>query len=157
MLFTRLEWQIAILLTYVLLLHASTLYIFSRGFLLTRLSLPNLTECTECTLPPTHSRLVLLIIDALRFDFLAEKPAINPSPYYHNVLTLPAELTAKYPTHSFLFDTYSDPPTATLQRIKGITTGSLPTFIDVGSNFGGSQILEDSLINQLRQAQKKVR
>lgn len=155
--YIRLEWQIAILLTYVLLLHASTLYIFTRGFLLTRLSLTNITECTDCTLPATHSRLVLLVIDALRFDFVAENPAIDPSPYYHNVLTLPAELTSKYPTQSFIFDAYSDPPTATLQRIKGITTGSLPTFVDAGSNFGGSQILEDSLIRQLREADKKVR
>ncbi|GJJ07753.1 hypothetical protein Clacol_001958 [Clathrus columnatus] len=152
----RLEWHIGILLTYVLLLHASTLYIFTRGFLLTRLSLTNITECTDCTIPATHSRLVLLIIDALRFDFIAENPSINPSPYYHNVLTLPAELTAKYPTQSFIFDTYSDPPTATLQRIKGITTGSLPTFVDAGSNFGGSQILEDSLLRQLQEAKKKV-
>ncbi|OBZ73368.1 GPI ethanolamine phosphate transferase 3, partial [Grifola frondosa] len=49
-----------------------------------------------------------------------------------------------------------DPPTTTLQRIKGLTTGSLPTFIDMGSNFGGSSILEDSIIEQLRAAGRKI-
>lgn len=51
---------------------------------------------------------------------------------------------------------FSDPPTTTLQRLKGITTGSLPTFIDMGSNFGGSSINEDSFIGQMRHAGKKV-
>lgn len=51
---------------------------------------------------------------------------------------------------------FSDPPTTTLQRLKGITTGSLPTFIDMGSNFGGSSIVEDSFIGQLSSAGKKV-
>jgi predicted AlkP superfamily pyrophosphatase or phosphodiesterase len=32
-----------------------------------------------------------------------------------------------------------------MQRLKGLTTGSLPTFIDVGSNFGSSAISEDSI------------
>ncbi|KAJ8507425.1 hypothetical protein ONZ45_g10209 [Pleurotus djamor] len=61
-----------------------------------------------------------------------------------------------YPENSFLFDAYSDPPTATLQRIKAITTGSLPTFVDIGSNFGGSSILEDSIIARLKAAGKRL-
>ncbi|KAG6820864.1 hypothetical protein H0H93_010691 [Arthromyces matolae] len=48
-----------------------------------------------------------------------------------------------------------DPPTATLQRIKGLTTGSLPTFVDIGNNFGASSIAEDSILKQLRLAGKK--
>jgi GPI ethanolamine phosphate transferase 3 subunit O len=151
------KWLAFSVLLYVFFLHASTLYLFTRGFLLTRLSLSNVSSCSTCTLPPAHSRLILLIIDALRFDFLAPEPAITPSPHYHNVLTLPSLLTSQYPTHSFLFNTFADPPTATLQRIKGITTGSLPTFVDVGSNFGGSQITEDSIVRQMTQAGRKAR
>ena len=37
-------------------------------------------------------------------------------------------------------------PTA-LQRIKGLTTGFLPTFVDIGESFGGSVIVEDSLLH----------
>jgi phosphatidylinositol glycan class O len=72
-------------------------------------------------------------------------------------LTLPRELTASQPRNSFLFNAHADPPTATLQRIKALVTGSLPTFVDLGFNFGGASIAEDSIVQQLRQANKTVR
>lgn len=147
------------LLCWVAVIHLCAIYLFTRGFLLSRLSLSDISTCSTeypCTLSPTHSRAILIIIDALRFDFLTSDPPIPPSPFHHNIFTIPQELTTAYPDHSFIFNAYSDPPTSTLQRIKGITTGSLPTFVDVGSNFGGSQIDEDSWINQLRLAGKRV-
>jgi phosphatidylinositol glycan class O len=72
-------------------------------------------------------------------------------------LTLPRELTAEQPRNSFLFNARADPPTATLQRIKALVTGSLPTFVDIGYNFGGASIEEDSIIQQMQQANKTVR
>ena len=48
------------------------------------------------------------------------------------------------------------PPTTTLQRLKGLTTGSLPTFIEAGANFGGAgRINEDTWIAQMRQRASK--
>ncbi|TFK62265.1 hypothetical protein BDN72DRAFT_804336 [Pluteus cervinus] len=145
-----------LLLGWIFFLHIAGLYLFTGGFLLTRLSLPDTSFCSDgsCTLPPTHKRAVLLIIDALRFDFLSPHPPDPPSPYHHNVLTLPRELFETQPGHSLLFNAYADPPTTTLQRIKGITTGSLPTFVDIGNNFGGSSITEDSIMKQLKLANK---
>lgn len=35
-----------------------------------------------------------------------------------------------------------------MQRIKGMMSGSLPTFIDAGSNFNSYKVEEDSLIRQ---------
>lgn len=152
---TRLALSILI---WVFSLHLAGVYLFTRGFLLTRMALTDISTCSAepCTHLPTHDRVVLLIIDALRFDFVTPDPPVPISSYHHNILTLPRELTARSPSQSFLFHTFSDPPTATLQRIKGITTGSLPTFIDVSSNFGGSAIEEDSIINQLHMAGKRV-
>ncbi|KAJ7102828.1 hypothetical protein C8R44DRAFT_716146 [Mycena epipterygia] len=146
------------LLCWIFLIHLAGIYLFTNGFLLTRLSLPDSTECSDrtCLLPPTHKRAVLLIIDALRFDFVSPEPPIPASPFHHNILTLPREITAASPRNSFLFNAYSDPPTATLQRIKALTTGSLPTFVDIGNNFGGSSIAEDSIMKQLRLAGKKA-
>jgi len=37
-------------------------------------------------------------------------------------------------------------PTATLQHINGLATGSSPKFIDVGCNFGGASTAEDSIV-----------
>ncbi|PIL34570.1 transporter [Ganoderma sinense ZZ0214-1] len=146
------------LLLWVFLVHLAGIYLYTRGFLLTRLSLSDTTACQDgsCTISPSHRRAVVLVIDALRFDFLSPHPPEPVSPHHHNVLVLPQELTAAQPTHSLLFEMFSDPPTTTLQRLKGITTGSLPTFIDMGSNFGGSSITEDSFIGQLRSAGKKI-
>lgn len=59
------------------------------------------------------------------------------------------DLVNKYPTHSRFMKLVADAPTTTLQRLKGITTGSLPTFIDVGSNFATAEINEDNIIDQI--------
>ncbi|PBK83111.1 hypothetical protein ARMGADRAFT_975085 [Armillaria gallica] len=148
--------SLAILL-WVVFVHLAGIYLFTSGFLLTRLALTETTTCsTECTLAPTHTRAVVLIIDALRFDFVSPNPPIPVSPFHHNILDLPQQLTASRPAHSFLFNAYSDPPTTTLQRIKGLTTGSLPTFVDLGNNFGASSIAEDSIMNQLQLAGKSA-
>jgi phosphatidylinositol glycan class O len=146
----------ASLLIWVFFVHLAGIYLFTSGFLLTRLSLSEFNDCSSCTSSPTYKRTVFLVIDALRFDFISPNPPYPASPYHHNILKLPAELTAAHPEKSFIFNAYADPPTTTLQRIKGLTTGSLPTFIDMGSNFGGSSIVEDSIITQMERAGKKV-
>jgi hypothetical protein len=149
------------ILIYLTFLHLVGIYLFTRGFLLSRLSLYTVASCADpaspCTLKPTHKRAVLLIIDSLRFDFLSPHPPEPHSPYHHNVLTIPRELTAKQPRNSFLFNAHADPPTVTLQRIKALVTGSLPTFVDIGHNFGGASIAEDSIIQQLQLANRTVR
>jgi phosphatidylinositol glycan class O len=151
-----------VILAWISFTHIAGLYLFTRGFLLSRLSLPNVATCfteneTPCTLPPRYKRAIVLIIDALRFDFVSPDPPSPSSMYHHHILTLPAELSAAQPENSLLLDSYADPPTATLQRIKALMTGSLPTFVDIGSNFGGSSIEEDSLVNQVLLAKKNVR
>ncbi|KAF9265842.1 hypothetical protein L218DRAFT_997224 [Marasmius fiardii PR-910] len=143
-----------LLLLWLAAVHLAGLHLFKSGFLLTRLALTEITSPDQ-SLPATRSRAVVLIIDALRFDFVSPDPPNPPSTYHHNILTLPHELTARFPQNSFLFNAYADPPTTTLQRIKGITTGSLPTFVDMGNNFGGSSIAEDSILRQLNDAGKK--
>ena len=55
-----------------------------------------------------------------------------------------------------LFKSLADPPTTTLQRLKGIITGSLPTFVDAGHNFASFEISEDNIVEQLVQAGKRV-
>ncbi|XP_077218141.1 alkaline-phosphatase-like family protein isoform X2 [Tasmannia lanceolata] len=55
-----------------------------------------------------------------------------------------------------IFKAIADPPTTSLQRLKGLTTGGLPTFIDVGNSFGAPAITEDNLIHQLVKNGKRV-
>ncbi|EJU04330.1 hypothetical protein DACRYDRAFT_76742 [Dacryopinax primogenitus] len=139
-----------LLLLYICYLHFTGLFLFTRGFLLSRLALSNTApSLATTTLTPTHNRALVIIIDALRYDFVTPYPPSPHSGYHHSILTVPSEITAEYPQNSFLFHSYSDPPTTTLQRLKAITTGSLPTFIDQGNNFHSSSIEEDSIIHQI--------
>jgi phosphatidylinositol glycan class O len=149
-----------LLLLYITFIHLTGLYTFTRGFLLSRMAIPTVTPPYSLSSPPiipaTHKKAVVLIIDALRTDFISPHHPEPASPNHHGILTLPAELWAKDPSRSLIFNTYSDPPTTTMQRIKGITTGSLPTFIDAGANFASTAIEEDSWISQLVAADKRV-
>jgi len=149
------------------LLHGVALVLFTRGFLLTRKALPNINDCSpvapsgnldaSCSLPPTHDKLVFLVVDALRADFVL--PVAEPgdaNQFYANHVPLPSRLTDTHPTQSFLAHFIADAPTTTLQRIKGMTTGSLPTFIDAGSNFAGEQADEDNWLWQAKRAGKRI-
>ncbi|GAA5883949.1 hypothetical protein JCM3774_001478 [Rhodotorula dairenensis] len=147
-------------------LHVVGLLLFSRGFLLTRQALPDINDCNpiapsgnldpSCSLPPTHEKLIFLVVDALRADFVLPVDPVSANAFYSNHVTLPAELTRAEPTHSFLAHFIADAPTTTLQRLKGMTTGSLPTFIDAGSNFAGEQADEDNWLWQAKRAGKRV-
>uniref|UniRef100_A0A7S3Q9B3 GPI ethanolamine phosphate transferase 3 n=1 Tax=Chaetoceros debilis TaxID=122233 RepID=A0A7S3Q9B3_9STRA len=50
---------------------------------------------------------------------------------------------------SQLYKFVADPPTVTMQRLKGLTTGGLPTFADITGNFGGAYVDEDNFVQQL--------
>jgi phosphatidylinositol glycan class O len=54
-----------------------------------------------------------------------------------------------------LFGFRADPPTVTSQRLKGITTGTLPTFIDIGANMNSSAVTDDNFIDQLLRVRGK--
>ncbi|POY69885.1 hypothetical protein BMF94_7113, partial [Rhodotorula taiwanensis] len=153
-------------LTVLALLHAVGLLLFTRGFLLTRQALPDINDCNPiaasgnldpaCSLEPTHQKLVFLVVDALRADFVLPVEAERANPFYSNHIPLPSRLAQSAPAHSFLAHFIADAPTTTLQRLKGMATGSLPTFIDAGSNFAGEQVTEDNWLGQAKRAGKRI-
>lgn len=58
-------------------LQAIVAVIFLKGFLLTRVELPDVAQClsSDCSSQlPTYSKAVVLIVDAVRYDFLCGKP-----------------------------------------------------------------------------------
>uniref|UniRef100_A0A803LWD1 GPI ethanolamine phosphate transferase 2 C-terminal domain-containing protein n=2 Tax=Chenopodium quinoa TaxID=63459 RepID=A0A803LWD1_CHEQI len=65
-------------------------------------------------------------------------------------------LAAEEGPTSRIFKAIADPPTTSLQRLKGLTTGGLPTFVDVGNSFGAPAIVEDNFIQQLVENGKRV-
>ncbi|KAJ3016553.1 mannose-ethanolamine phosphotransferase gpi13, partial [Thoreauomyces humboldtii] len=119
-----------------------------------------------CWHPRRYERAVLIVLDALRFDFalydekLAEEAASSGGnstlPFYINKLPIMHDLLRDQPASSLLLRVRADPPTTTLQRLKALTTGTLPTFVDAGSNFLGQVIAEDNLIDQLTRNGKRI-
>lgn len=102
---------------------------------------------------------MVIIIDALRYDFtipFASDVQDSAPRHFHDGLHVLYEKASTEPNNAFLLPFIADPPTTTLQRLKGLTTGTLPTFIDAGSNFAGTAIGEDNLLAQLRDAGKKL-
>ncbi|KJZ73067.1 hypothetical protein HIM_07639 [Hirsutella minnesotensis 3608] len=165
----RWRWTLAFW-AWLLVVHAVGIWLFTSGFLLTRLVLEEKSQCalppidTElasgdvargCWHPKTFDRAVIIIIDALRYDFtIPEDP--TAARQFHNALPFLYETAAASTHNAFLRPFIADPPTTTLQRLKGLTTGTLPTFIDAGSNFAGTAIDEDNLLMQLKTAGKKI-
>jgi phosphatidylinositol glycan class O len=157
-------------------LHGVGLFLFTKGFLLTRLVLEHKSSCAVsplreygdaavsapdggCWHPKTFNKAVVVIIDALRYDFTVPYvPEDNASyaRHFHDAFTTPYEIASKRPENAVLLPFIADPPTTTLQRLKGLTTGTLPTFIDAGSNFAGTAIDEDNIIAQLRSRGKRM-
>ena len=149
------------------------LHFFTQGFLLKRLIVPKNSTCRAdfhynsrspssdpngsygCWLDRSYKRAVILVIDALRFDFLKPVSSDDTRPFI-NKFTHVNYLMKEKPKNCRLMKFVADPPTTTMQRLKGLTTGGLPTFIDAGENFAGSAITEDNFIAQMVTQRKKI-
>lgn len=150
------------------------IFFFTKGFLLSRTVLENKSSCDVLPFDSTLStgkhdkgcwheksfdKAVVVIIDALRYDFTvpflpsAETDAAH---LFHNNIPVLYETAVNNPQNAFLLPFIADPPTTTLTRLKGLTTGTLPTFLEAGSNFAGTAIDEDNLVAQLRAAGKNL-
>ena len=85
-----------------------------------------------------------------RYDFALHDYNASESDLkaYQNALPIISELIQR--GNGKLFQSFADPPTTTMQRLKGLTTGSIPTFIDISSNFASYEIDEDNIIGKLK-------
>lgn len=110
--------------------------------------LKNVNTSTDTCLPKS-SKVILVIIDALKYEFVQYVPELRKPLAYQNKLPIIDELLKKYPKSTRLMEFIADPPTTTMQRLKALTTGSLPTFVDAGSNFAAAKISEDNFIHQV--------
>ena len=165
---------------WMLCIHLVGIAYFTSGFLLSRLMLDDKSTCDApptlngtasglvnilpawkgkgtpeggCWHPRTFKRAVVVLIDALRYDFTIP---IGDGALYHDAFPFLYETATRSPSHAFLRPFIADPPTSTLQRLKGLTTGTLPTLADLGSSFAGTAIEEDNLLMQLRDSGRRM-
>lgn len=100
------------------------------------------------------SRALQLLIDGLRFEFAAPDP--NSAEVFVNQMPVFGDLLASHANSAALFRFVADPPTTTVQRLKALATGSLPTFVEFSTNFGAGPVQEDSLPYQWHRANRTV-
>jgi phosphatidylinositol glycan class O len=183
------------ILLWLAFLHGTSLLGFSDGYLKTRAHLDKHSNCEDVhelyTLPDKtylkglgvnescwnrrrFERVVVLLIDSLRFDFCVMDPDykvtdqleghafIDPGDeanivrHYKNRLPVINETLWNEPNNARLFRFLADPPTATMQRIKALTTGSMPTFLEVSDNFASEAIHDDNWVVQMGKAGRKA-
>ncbi|XP_065581695.1 GPI ethanolamine phosphate transferase 3-like [Artemia franciscana] len=118
---------------------------FCRGFLLQKVSTPDTNNLPTYHGKPMWGQVVLFIIDAMKYDFMS-----------HTGLNEIYTFSKQNTSHSRLYNFVADPPTTTLQRLKSMTTGTFPTFIEAAFNFGGAEIKEDNIIDQLLRQKSSI-
>ncbi|XP_022102881.1 GPI ethanolamine phosphate transferase 2-like isoform X2 [Acanthaster planci] len=96
---------------------------------------------------PVFGRLVVVLIDALRADFVFGERNHDHMPYTRALLSRGA-------TRSFLARAH--PPTVTMPRIKALTSGTIPGFIDIVLNFDSVALAEDNLISQMHRQGRQL-
>lgn len=95
---------------------------------------------------PVFRRLVLMVVDAMRSDFMFSSEN-SEMRFLHQLIR---------EGNALPFTAFSNPPTVTLPRLKGITTGRMPSFLDailnVADDNDNSQSLQDvdSWLRQFR-------
>ncbi|TYZ57599.1 hypothetical protein PybrP1_003939 [[Pythium] brassicae (nom. inval.)] len=184
------------LLAYLLAAHAAALALFTGGFFLTRFEVADVSTCAskphsgdhsapsstrlrrsaehaesnesdECWMPRRYARVVFVVVDALRYDFVASTDGNNDGrkdaahrsagrAFFTNQLPALRDACAQRPRNALLLKFVADPPTMTMQRLKGLTTGSLPTFLDIKDNMASAEIAEDNLLRQMRAQRRGV-
>ncbi|SCV05188.1 LANO_0H01992g1_1 [Lachancea nothofagi CBS 11611] len=141
----------------LLLLQLVAILIFSAGFFPQKSVLTGDAEFRyhpeeHLVVNPKFEKLVVVVIDALRSDYLFHGPMSHFN-FAHELLNK---------GHAWGYTAYSNPPTVTLPRLKGITTGSTPNFLDAILNVAGddsSSTLkdQDSWLRQFHINQKTIK
>lgn len=137
------------------LCHALGYLLFAKGFFPIKIDAPGLNDFAG--LSPFSSgskaqfhKLIFVVVDAMRADFMYSDD--SEMSFLHELIKEGTALP---------FTAYSNPPTVTLPRLKGITGGGLPSFVDaifnVAENEKSSSEVDssDSWLAQMR-LKKKV-
>ncbi|CAM9276288.1 unnamed protein product [Lampetra planeri] len=139
------------------------LALFLAGFFPVRHSLPghadpdrlppepgasNVTGSTPQALEPAFGRVVLVLVDALRADFLFGVHGATNMPYTH---------AQAHGGHALRYAARAHPPTVTMPRVKALTSGAIPGFLDLLMNLEAVAAGDDTFLWQARAAGRRLR
>lgn len=113
----QLTWKVLI---FLLTLNIGSYLLFLKGFFPSKKILPGFNnQLINGDDTPQFDKVVFMVIDALRADFLFSEE--SEFKFVHQLIN---------DNHAVPFTGYSNPPTVTLPRLKGITLGTTPNFLD---------------------------
>ncbi|KAK7195758.1 ethanolamine phosphotransferase [Novymonas esmeraldas] len=162
----RVSWWPGLLLMVV---YTGSVLLFTTSMLSTSTVMRTVSTepCHGLQVPPVD-QVVLIVIDAMRPDFVLSslrlfartggQCAVHEDALGHqrvdDVYTGP---TLQYMEQTLRSDTaaavafffVADAPTTTAQRIKAIATGTMPAFLEAGSNFNSDALELDSIVGQM--------
>lgn len=132
------------------IVHILGLLIFCVGFFPSKVVLKGFSEFDNGEYDAQFSKVVVMVVDALRSDFIFSE---NSSMQFVQELLREGSAIG--------FTAFSNPPTVTLPRLKGITTGSTPNFLDavlnvVEEDSSSTLANQDSWVTQLKKAGKRI-
>ncbi|CAJ1989108.1 GPI13 / ethanolamine phosphotransferase [Leishmania donovani] len=164
--YQRFSWCPVLL---VMALYTGSVLLFTTSMLSTSTVMRTVaTEPCSGTKVPPADQVILILIDALRPDFVlsslrpfartggqctAHEDALGrqrlDGVYTGPTLHYMEESLRSSRSASVAFFLVADAPTTTAQRIKAIATGTMPAFLEAGSNFNSEAIELDSILRQV--------
>lgn len=139
----------------VLILQLTGLYFFGLGFFPQKIVLPGqatfLPDNDPSNVPDAaYNKFIFMVIDAFRSDFAFSTS--SSMPFIHQCIRDRKALG---------YTAFSTPPTVTLPRLKGLTSGGTPNFLDAILNIADEDTSEqsnkhDSWVRQLKSQGKKI-
>ena len=150
------RWVVQVSLT---IINIIGFLVFLRGFFPSKVVLPGFNSFQDSTKSPfsdqygnpQFNKFILMVVDAMRSDFCFSDR--SNFLFLHQLINQGRALP---------FTAFSNPPTVTLPRLKGITTGGTPNFLDailnVADDQDDSQGLhnQDSWVHQFRHSNNKT-
>lgn len=129
------------------LILGTAIIVFAKGFFPHKAVLPGLAKWSDdLTEQPNapFDKVIFMVVDALRSDFVYSNASnfLFTQELVRNGAAVP-------------FTGHASPPTITMPRVKSITTGSVPSFLDLVLNFAESDTsstlaIQDSWLAQMR-------
>ncbi|KAL6424028.1 hypothetical protein ACFW04_009733 [Cataglyphis niger] len=149
-----------VLLFYVTLIAPISIVLFLYGFfpiahhgdaIASRSDIPNyignVSIKKHALYKPMITKLIIMVIDALRWDFIADSSRNVTMPMTNKLLTNSSGCLLQVKLQS---------PTVTMPRIKAMMTGTVPNFVDVVLNFGSKPLHSDNLLLQAKKYGHKL-
>ena len=140
---TPTKWALQLILIFS---HVVGLILFLKGFFPSKVVLPGYNSFYESSSPfavgyggkPQFDKVIVMVVDAMRSDFFYSE-SMSHMTFLHKLIN---------DGNAVPFTAFSNPPTVTLPRLKGITTGGTPSFLDAILNIADDKDDSQGLNNQ---------